>query len=91
MVVVVVTPVVFCNKATENFNKNTKTSCLYSLFVCITIYCKTYYNSGIANFSVDQARVDGGRSPNHFGPIEFQHIGYHQKALVIVRTILTLY
>jgi hypothetical protein len=28
MVVVVVMPVVFCNKVTENFNKNTKTSCL---------------------------------------------------------------
>jgi hypothetical protein len=28
MVVAVATPVVFCNKATENFNKNTKTICL---------------------------------------------------------------
>jgi hypothetical protein len=28
MVVAVVTPVVFCNKATKIFNKNTKTSCL---------------------------------------------------------------
>ena len=28
MVVAVVTPVVFCIKATEIFNKNTKTSCL---------------------------------------------------------------
>ncbi len=28
MVVAVVMPVVFCNEATENFNKNTKTSCL---------------------------------------------------------------
>ncbi len=28
MVVAVVMPVVFCNKATEIFNKNTKTSCL---------------------------------------------------------------
>jgi hypothetical protein len=28
MVVAVVMPVVFCNKATETFNKNTKTSCL---------------------------------------------------------------
>ncbi len=28
MVVGVVMPVVFCNKATETFNKNTKTSCL---------------------------------------------------------------
>jgi hypothetical protein len=28
MVVAVVMPVVFCNKATETFNNNTKTSCL---------------------------------------------------------------
>ncbi len=28
MVVVVVMPVVFCNKATKNFNRNTETSCL---------------------------------------------------------------
>jgi hypothetical protein len=28
MVVAVVMPVVFCIKATENFNKNTKISCL---------------------------------------------------------------
>jgi hypothetical protein len=28
MVVAVVTPVVLCNKATETFNKNSKTSCL---------------------------------------------------------------
>ncbi len=42
MVVVVVTTVVFCAMATENVNKNTKTSCLQSIFVCITIHCKTY-------------------------------------------------
>ncbi len=32
MVVAVVTPVVFCNKATENCNKNNKISCLDSIF-----------------------------------------------------------
>jgi hypothetical protein len=32
-VLAVVTPVVFCYKATETFNKNTKTSCLYCIFV----------------------------------------------------------
>ncbi len=53
MVVGVVTPVVICNKATENFDENTKISCLYTMFVCITIYCKTYYNSRIASYSVD--------------------------------------
>jgi hypothetical protein len=39
MVVAVVMPVVLCNKATENFNKNTKISCLHTMFVCSTIYC----------------------------------------------------
>jgi hypothetical protein len=30
-------------------------------------------------------------SPNHFSPIEPRHIGYHQKAFVIARTISGLY
>ncbi len=44
MAVVVVMPVVFCAKATEKRNKNTKISwwLLNSLF--ITIYCSTYFN-----------------------------------------------
>ncbi len=45
MVVTVVMPVVFCNKATKIFNKKTKTSCLELIFVCITISCKTYCTS----------------------------------------------
>jgi hypothetical protein len=53
MVVAVVMPVVLCNKATENFNKNTKISCLHTMFGCSTIYCKTYYNSRIASCSMD--------------------------------------
>jgi hypothetical protein len=86
MVVVVVTPVVLCNKATENFNKNTKISCLYTMFVCITIHYKTYYNSRTTSCSVDQARVVWWPEPK-----PLWHIGYRRKALVIVRTILTLY
>jgi hypothetical protein len=27
------------------------------------------------------------RNQNHFGPIEPQHIGYHQEAFVVARTI----
>jgi hypothetical protein len=44
MVVVVVTPIVFCAKATEILKnaKNTKTSCLYRIILSITVYCKTY-------------------------------------------------
>ena len=76
MVVAVVMSVVLCNKATENFNKNTKISCLYIMFVCITIHCKTYCNSRTASCSVDQAQVVwwpepepllGSRPPRLFG------------------------
>jgi hypothetical protein len=45
MVVAVVTPVVFCAKATENRNKKTKISCLLAKKIFITMYCKTYCNS----------------------------------------------
>ncbi len=41
MVVVVVTPVVFCAKATEKCNKNTKISCLKAIKLLITIYWVT--------------------------------------------------
>jgi hypothetical protein len=91
MVVAVVTPVVLCNKATENFNKNTKTSYLQSMFVCITIYCKTYYHSRITSCSVDHARVVWWPEPKPLWSNGPRHIGYRRKALVIVRTILTLY
>ncbi len=49
MVVAVVTPVVFCAKTTEKRNKNTKISWWLSKSLFITIYCKTYCNSYIAN------------------------------------------
>jgi hypothetical protein len=81
MVVAVVTPVVLCNKATENFNKNTKISCLHKMFECSTIYCKTYYNSRIASCSVDQAELYGGLSPNHFGPMDPGILGIAGKLL----------
>ncbi len=57
MVVAVVTPVVFCAKATEKCNQNTKMSHLKAIILFITICCKTYCNSRIANCSVVQARV----------------------------------
>ena len=43
MVVAVVTPVVFCAKATEILKnaKNAKISCFYSVILPVTIYCKT--------------------------------------------------
>jgi hypothetical protein len=52
MVVVVVMPVVFCAKATENCNQNTKISCLYAIILFITICYKTYCKSCITNCSV---------------------------------------
>jgi hypothetical protein len=52
MIVAVVTQVVFCPKATEKRNKNTKISCLLPKSLFITIYCETYCNSYIANCSM---------------------------------------
>jgi hypothetical protein len=57
MVVAVVTPVVFCAKATKKRNKHTKISWWLPKGLFITIYCKTYCNSYIANCSVARARV----------------------------------
>ncbi len=57
MVVAVVTPVVFCAKATEKRNKNTKISWWLPKSLFITICYKTYCNSYIANSSVARARV----------------------------------
>jgi hypothetical protein len=44
MVVAVVTPAVFCAKATEILknSKNTKIRCFYTINFSITKYCKTY-------------------------------------------------
>ncbi len=70
MVVAVVYPVVLCAKATEKSNKNTKISCLLQFFLVITIYCKTYCNSYVANCSVVEPKLWHGRSPNHFGPTD---------------------
>jgi hypothetical protein len=55
MVVAVVMPVVFCAKATEKRNKNTKTSWWLPKSLFITICYKTYCNSHIANSSVARA------------------------------------
>jgi hypothetical protein len=52
MVVAVVTPVAFWAMATEKSNKIIKISCLLAKSLFITIYCKEYFNSYIANCSV---------------------------------------
>ncbi len=90
MVVAVVMPVVFCAKATENRNKNTKLSWWLTKSLFITIYCKTYCNSYITNSSVVRARVVAWPEPKPLWSNGPRHIGYHQKALVIARMINAL-
>ncbi len=80
MVVAVVMPVVLCTKAAEYKNKNTKIICLLRKSLVITIYCKTYCNSYIANCSVVEPELWCGRSPNHFGPTEPRYNGYKFRA-----------
>jgi hypothetical protein len=81
MVVAVVMPVVFCPKATEKRNKNTKISCLLPKSFLITIYCETYCNSYITNFSVAEPELGCGQSPNHFGPMDSGILGIAGKLL----------
>ncbi len=57
VVVAVVMPVVFCAKATEKRNTNTKISWWLPKSLFITICYKTYYNSCIANSSMARAQV----------------------------------
>jgi hypothetical protein len=88
MVVAVVTPVVFCAKATEKRNRNTKISwwLLKSLF--ITINCKTYCNSYIANSSVAKPELWHGRSPNHNGPMDPGILGIPGKLLSLQECLM---
>jgi hypothetical protein len=90
MVVAVVTPVVFCAKATEKRNKNTKLSWWLTTSLFITIYCKTYCNSYIANIGVARARVVAWPEPEPRWSNGPRHIGYRWKALVIARMINAL-
>jgi hypothetical protein len=91
MVVAVVMPVVFCNKATENCNKNSKISCLDSFFY-ILLHIVRHIAVHITLFVVwPEPELCSVPSPNHFSPMEPQHIGYRWKALVVARTISGLY
>ncbi len=51
-------------------NKIIKISCLLAKCLSITMYCKTYCNSRIANCSVARARVVEWPEPNYFGPMD---------------------
>ncbi len=90
MVVSVVMPVVFCAKATENRNQNTKISWCLPKSLFKKIYCKTYCNSYIANCSVARARVVAWLEPEPLWSNGPRHIGYRLKALVIARMINAL-
>ena len=61
MDVAFVMPVVVCAKATAKSKKNTKISCLLPKSILITIYCKTYCNSYIANCSVVEPKAQFNR------------------------------
>jgi hypothetical protein len=91
IVVAVMTPVVFCGKATEKCNENTKTSFLLTIILLTTTCCRTYCSSRTANCSVARARVVLCPEPEPLWSNGPWHIGYRRKALVIVRRILTLY
>ncbi len=90
MVVADVMPDVFCAKATEKRNKNTKISLWLPESLFTTIFCKTYCNSYIAYNSVARARVVAWPKPEPLWSNGPRHIGYRRKALVIARMINTL-
>jgi hypothetical protein len=90
MVVAVVTPVVFCAKATEKRNKKTKISWWLPKSLFITLCYKTYCNSYIPNSSVARAQVVAWPEPEPLWSNGPRHIGYRRKALVIARMINTL-
>jgi hypothetical protein len=90
IVVVVMMPAVFCAKATEERNKNTKISWWLPKSLFITIYCKTYCISYIPNSSVARAQVVAWQEPEPLWSNGPRHIGYRRKALVIARMINAL-
>jgi hypothetical protein len=70
MLVAVVTPVVFCNKATESFNKTPNlvvcNQCWYVL-LCIVNHIIIHVLLIVA---WTEPELYGGRSPNRFGPVD---------------------
>ncbi len=70
MVVAVVTPVVFCAKATEKRNKNTKISWWLPKSLFITIYVKHIVIHTSLIVAWPEPELWHGRSPNHYGPMD---------------------
>ena len=77
MVVAVVTPVVFCAKATERQNRNTKIGCLLQKSLFITFIVKHI----VIHVSLIVAWPWHGRSPNHYGPMDPGILGIAGKLL----------
>ncbi len=90
MVVAVLTPVVFCAKATERQNKITKINCLLQKSLFITFIVK-HIVIPISLFVRGRARVVAWPEPEPLLSNGPRHVEYRRKAHVIVRTILTLY
>jgi hypothetical protein len=70
MVVAVVTPVVFCAKATDQRNKNTKISWWLPKSLFITIYVKHIVIHTLLIVAWPEPKLWHGRSPNHYGPMD---------------------
>jgi hypothetical protein len=81
MVVVVVMPVVFCNKAPENFNKSTKTSCFNQCLYVLLYIVKHIIIHVLLIVAWTKPELYGGRSPNHFGPMDPGILGIAGKLL----------
>jgi hypothetical protein len=81
MVVVVVTPVVFCNKATETFNKK--------LVVCnqclsVLIYIVKHILIPVPLIvGWTEPELYAGRSPNHFGPMDPSILDHGQLGMAL--------
>jgi hypothetical protein len=70
MVVVVVMPVVFCNKAIENCNKYNKISCLDSFF-CVLLHIVKHIAVQVTLIVAwPEPELCSVASPNHFSPME---------------------
>ncbi len=81
MVVAVVTPVVFCAKATEKRNKNTKISWWLPKSLFLTIYVKHIVLHISLIVAWPEPKLWHGRSPNHYGPIDPGILGIAGKLL----------
>jgi hypothetical protein len=81
MAVAVVTPVVFCAKATEKCNENTKTSVLLRTILLITLCCITIVVHVPLIAAWPEAELYRVRSPNHFGPMDPGILGIAGKLL----------